>query len=134
MSRSLATGAVALAVLMAGCGDDAGTPADRDKVRSVVTQFAEADDAHACDLLTGKALRDLYGGFRDKVPKAHRKCVEKSAEFEGEPVEITKLELVDDVTAKVSALGADKKFTYAITLRKPRKQWRIDEINQYKVR
>jgi hypothetical protein len=123
----------AAALGTAGCGDNPGTPSDPATVRSLVTRFAAAGDASACDMLTGNALKNLYGRFNSPIPKAKANCVKRSAKFSGEPIEITKVEIIDDVTAKVNALGKGGTFTYGVTLRKG-KRWLIDEINQYKVR
>lgn len=124
----------AAALGAAGCGDDPGRPGDPAKVRALVTRFAAAGDSSACDMLTGAALKNLYGRFNSRIPKARANCVKASAKFGGEPIDITQVEIIDDVTAKVNALGSDGKFTYSVTLRRPHKRWRIDEIHQFKVR
>jgi hypothetical protein len=103
-------------------------------VRALVTRFAAADDSSACDMLTGKALKDLYGRFNSPIPEARANCVRASAKFGREPIDITQVEIIDDVTAKVNALGNGGKFTYSVTLRRPHGRWRIDEVNQFKVR
>jgi hypothetical protein len=125
---------VLLLVLVAGCGDDPVEKANIGQVRSVVTRFAEARDASACDLLTGNALVNVYGGFESRPEVAKANCVKKSASFQGEPIKITNAQVIDNVTAKVAALSEDGKFTYSVTVRRPKKAWLIDEINLHKVR
>lgn len=125
---------VAAAFGASGCGDDPVEKANLPRVRAVVTQFAESSDPSACDLLTGVALQDVYGGFNDPVPKARANCKRRGAKFRGEPVKIVKAAVIDSETARVSALSADGKFTYSVTLRRPGKRWLIDEISQHKVR
>jgi hypothetical protein len=132
MRPLLATLAVA-ALALAGCGDDPIEKANIGKVRAVVTQFAESGDASACDLLTGDALVNVYGGFNAPVEKARANCKRRAASFRGEPVTIQKADVIDNQTAKVLALSKDGKFTYSVTVRRPHKKWLIDEINQHKV-
>ena len=134
MGKPLAV-SLAAAALLAGCGgDDGAGKVDRQEVESVVTRFAEADDASACDLMTDEGLVAVYGGFTSSPEKAKATCVRKAAKFKGEPVEITEFNPIDSVTAKVGALRKDGQFTYSVTLRRPDERWLIDEINQYRVR
>ncbi len=131
------TAALALAVVAigaAGCGDDPVEKANIGKVRAVVTQFAQAGDASACNLLTGDALSNVYGGFGNDPKKSKAACVKRAATFKGEPITITKASVIDNQTAKVNALSKDGKFTYSITVRRPGKTWLIDQITQHKVR
>ncbi len=103
--------------------------------RAVTTQFSAADDARACDMLTGQALVKLYGTRLDQpVSVARAKCARSSTAFQGEPVKITGTELIDDRTIRVSAMNEDGTFTYAVTARRPRDRWLVDEVNQYRVR
>lgn len=123
-----------LAVAVAGCGGDPKESAKLDQARSTVLRFAAAHDASACKLLTGHALKTVYGGFNSPIPKARATCLKTATGFKGEQVKITKSEILDDGTAKVNALAADSKFTYSVHLtRRPGKPWRIDEINQSRV-
>jgi ABC-type oligopeptide transport system substrate-binding subunit len=134
LTLAVLVAALAVSVALAGCGDDPLTKANAGKVRSVVLRFAAADDASACDLLTADALRNVYGGFNARVPKARAACVRRSARFRGAPIKIVKLALIDNVTAKVNALSSDGKFTYSVTVRRPGKRWLIDQITLHKVR
>lgn len=124
-----------LVVAVAGCGgSDPVEKANQGKVRSVVERFALGSDARACDLLTGHALTDVYGGFSDDVGKAQAACRRKAAGFKGEKIKIVKVSVIDNVTAKVNALSLDEKFTYSVTVRRPGKRWLIDQITLHKVR
>ena len=135
MRPLLLVAAVSASVLAAGCGsDDSFEKANVGKVRTVVTTFAESSSPAACDLLSGTALQDVYGGFNARIPKARANCRRRGASFRGEPVQIQKADVIDEQTAKVSALSKDGTFTYSVTLRRPNKKWLIDEISQHKVR
>jgi hypothetical protein len=125
---------VLLLVLVAGCGDDPDEKANIGQVRSVVTRFAAAGDASACNLLTGNALVHVYGGFDSPPAVAKANCVKKAGGFKGEPINITKAQVIDNQTAKVNALSTDGKFTYSVTVRRPKKTWLIDQITLHKVR
>jgi hypothetical protein len=123
-----------LALFIAGCGTSAKEKADLGQARAVVEQFAAAHDASACDLLTDTALVNVYGNFTNPVTgKAN--CVKKSTKFKGEPVKIIRSELLDPLTAKVIAHGANNKFSYSVNLRRVAggKPWRIDSISQAKL-
>jgi hypothetical protein len=121
---------VALAAL-AGCGDET-KGIDLAQVRSVVTQFAEADDAHACELLSPNALVNVYGGFKKPVEEAHAICVRRSSKFKGEPVTITNVNPIDPDTVRVTALNPKGDVTYNVAVRRFGPAWRIDEISQSK--
>src|SRR3954451_18108515 len=88
---------------VAGCGQSAKEKADLGQARSVVTRFAAATDASACDLLTTNALNAIYGNFKGKRAKAHANCVKMSAGFKGDQITIIKSSLIDNLTAKVVA-------------------------------
>ena len=98
-------------------------------------RFAGASDASACDLLTTKALQDLYGNFNATDEKSKANCVKTSAKFKGGQIKIIRSELLDDLTAKVVAHSADEKFSYSVNLRRTSggKPWRIDSISQAKL-
>ena len=123
--------ACAVALALAGCGGGGKTSADVAQIRSVVTQFATADDAHACALLSPDALVHLYG-FRKPVDAARASCVRRSAEFRGEPVKITQVAVIDATTAHAIALNPAGDVTYTVTLRRFGPAWRIDGITQSK--
>jgi hypothetical protein len=124
--------ACALALSVVGCGGGGTRSADVAQVRSVVTQFATADDAHACALLSPDALVHVYGGFRKSVGAARASCVRRSAGFKGEPVKITQVAVIDATTAHAIALNPAGDVTYTVTLRRFGPAWRIDGITQSK--
>lgn len=115
-----------------GCGQSPTEKANLGQVRTVVTRFAESSDASACGLLTENALVNVYGGLKAQLREARRNCVKRSVNFKGEPVTITQAQLIDNQTAKVNALSKDRKFTYSVMLRRPKRVWRIDQITQFK--
>ena len=121
--------ACAAITVLAGCGDDKSN-VDEAQIRSVVEQFAESGDAHACDLLSPDHLVDLYGGFRKPAAVAKAACVRRSTRFEGEPVRITQLDVLDSTTAKVTALDPSGDVTYNVSLSRYGPAWRIDGITQ----
>jgi hypothetical protein len=131
------TAAVALAALplaVSGCMS-ARENQYVENARAVTTRFAAAHDARACELLTGRALVQLYGvQLNQPVRVARARCVRSSTAFQGEPVEIADTRLIDDRTVKVTALNEGGTFTYAVTVRRPGTRWLVDEVNQYKVR
>ena len=63
LRKALVPGLAAVALAVGGCGDSGETGKDTAAIRNVVNQFALANDARACDLLTDDALRNVYGGF-----------------------------------------------------------------------
>jgi hypothetical protein len=113
-----------------GCGDGGASNPDYAQVRSVVTQFAEASDARACDLLSPDALVELYGGFRKPVGVARAACVRRSRAFRGESVTITQVFVHADGTADVTALDPAGDVTYNVDVRKLGPAWRIDGVSQ----
>jgi hypothetical protein len=134
MSRRLPVAIVLLSLAAAGCGQSAAEKRDLATARSIVHQFSEASDASACGLLTNKAVRALYGRFKAPAPRARANCARRARSFRGEPVEITRAELLDPRTIKVNALDQDGKFSYQVNLRKgPTGRWRIDLVSQAKV-
>jgi hypothetical protein len=137
MALPRTTAALALAVVAAGAagcgGSDPVEKANIGKVRAVVTQFAEAGNASACNLLTSDELSNVYGGFSEDPAVGKAACVKRAAAFKGEPITITNASVIDNQTAKVAALSKDGKFTFSVTVRKPGKRWLIDQITQHKV-
>ena len=121
------------ALAVAGCGDDT-RGVDLDHVRSVVHQFANADDAKACELLSPNALVNVYGGFRKPVDESRAICERRSSKFEGEDVKITDLNVIDPDTVRVTALSPKGDVTYFVGVRKFGPSWRIDEITQRKTK
>ncbi len=134
MSRYLLVVVVLLGLLVAGCGQSASEKRDLAKARAIVHRFSEATDASACGLLTNKAVRALYGKFKASAARSRANCARRSRFFRGEPVEITRAELLGPRTIKVNALDQDGKFSYQVNLRKgPTGRWRIDLVTQAKV-
>ena len=135
MSRYLLAAVVVLvAALLAGCGQSASEKADLARARAVVVKFAAAKDASACPLLTEKAVKALYGKFKASAQVSRANCAKRSSRFRGEPITITRSELLDPQTIKINALDQDGKFSYQVNLRKGRGgRWRIDLISQAKV-
>jgi hypothetical protein len=135
MSRSvLLSAAVALAAVASGCGQSASEKRDLATARSLVHRFSESSDSKACYLLTYKEVQALYGQYTAPVAKARANCARRSRFFRGEPVQITRSELLDPQTIKVNALDQDGKFSYQVNLRKGSGgRWRIDLITQAKV-
>jgi hypothetical protein len=123
---------VLLATSLAACGSDASKKVDVQQIRSVVLQFAASDGAKACDLLSPDALVNVYGGFSLPPDQAKAACVKKSVGFKGQPIRITKLNVVDDATARVTALNPKGDITYNVAVRRFGPAWRIDEITQSK--
>jgi hypothetical protein len=137
MSRSVLVSLVAAVVLclaLGGCGQSTSEKRDLATARAIVHRFSEASDAGACSLLTNKAVRALYGKFTASAAKSRANCARRSRAFRGEPVEITRSELLDPSTIKVNALDQDGKFSYQVNLRKGTGgRWRIDLVTQAKV-
>jgi hypothetical protein len=137
MSRSLLVlvgVGLLLGVAASGCGQSAAQKRDLATARSIVHRFSQASDASACGLLTNKAVRALYGRFKAPAGRSRANCAKRSRLFRGEPVEITRSELLDPRTIKVNALDQDGKFSYQVNLRKGTGgRWRIDLVTQAKV-
>jgi hypothetical protein len=122
----------AAALAVSGCGGDSSKKVDVKQIRSVVTQFAEADGPKACQLMSPQGLVNVYGGFTKPVAVARANCIAKSSSFKGRPVRLTVLKVIDADTVKQGALSQNGKITYNVTLRKFGPSWRIDEITQHK--
>lgn len=130
-TRALPLLAAAAALAIAGCGDETAK-VDVKQIRSVVTQFAEADGPQACRLLSPDGVVNVYGAFTQPVQQARANCIAKASSFRGQPVKLTVLKVIDSDTVKQGALSQDGKVTYNVTLRKFGPSWRIDEITQRK--
>jgi hypothetical protein len=123
-----------LSVVLGGCGQSASEKRDLATARGIVKRFSEASDASACRLLTNKAVRALYGKFKASAARSRANCARRSRSFRGEPVKITRSELLDPRTIKINALDQDGKFSYQVNLRKGSGGfWRIDLVTQAKV-
>ena len=131
MALRLPAACAALAVLVAGCGQDL-SGVDTEQIESVVVQFAEADDEHACALLSPHALQNLYGDFEKPVAVARKNCIKASKNFEGEPIEIENLNVIDTDRARVSAVDPTGEVAYGVSLRRYGPSWRIESISQAK--
>ena len=116
--------AAALAAL-AACGED-GDPNQRDDVQKVVEDFALADGPEACELLGGQALEDNYGG-RDYAT-GKKRCERAADRFEGARIEINRVRITSDTTARVDAEQAGR--LYVVSLSKPQDDWVIERIIQ----
>jgi hypothetical protein len=124
---TLAVGLVALGYVLRGGGSSRSVSDERD-VRTVVKSFAHAADARACDLLTEDAVERIYGG--------KRRCVERSGQFRGGEVRITRA-IVGDRNASVKATTLDGRTLYTVRLQKmspgcrsalPGNQWLISSV------
>jgi hypothetical protein len=137
MGRSLLVSlgvAAVLGVSLGGCGQSASEKRDLATARSIVQRFSEASDAHGCRLLTNKAVRALYGEFTASAARSRANCARAARRWSGEPVKITRSELLDPQTIKVNALDQDGKFSYQVNLRKGGGgRWHIDLVTQAKV-
>jgi hypothetical protein len=123
--------ALAVALVLAGCGSE--TNVDVDQVKGVVEQFARSSDASACDLLSPKALTDLYGKFDKKnVAKAHANCARRSKHFKGEPITIDNVNVIDNDRVRISAEGPNGVISYGVSLRRYGSKWLIESISQAK--
>jgi hypothetical protein len=120
------------AAALVGCGQDKQQLANVNQIRGVVTQFAQSNNARACDLLSVDAMTNVYGGYSKPYAASKAVCVKKSSQFKGEPVKITRVQVISDATAKVTALSQKGDVTYTVTVRKFGANWKIDEINQAK--
>src|SRR2546423_8995850 len=122
-----------LCAVLGGCGQSASEKRDLATARSIVKRFSESSGSSACYLLTYKEVQALYGKFTASPTKSRANCARRSRFFRGEPVEITRSELLDPQTIKINALDQDGKFSYQVNLRKGRGgRWRIDLITQAK--
>ena len=134
VSRVSVAAVLALGLVLGGCGQSASEKRDLATARAIVKRFSEASGASACRLFTYKAVQALYGKFTAPVPKARANCARAARQFRGEPVEITRSELLDPNTIKINALDQDGKFSYQVNLRKGRHgRWRIDLVSQARV-
>lgn len=121
----LATAAACAAIGLAGCADD-GDQDEQGAVREVVEKFALADGPEACDYLGGQALEDNYGG-RDYATGKER-CEKAADRFEGERIEIVRVRVTSETTARVDAEQNDR--LYVVSLSKPQDDWVIERIIQ----
>jgi hypothetical protein len=126
--------ALLLAVVVSGCGLSAAEKRDIKRAELVTQRYALAAGPQACGLLTNHAVKALYGNWTTPWPQSRAICRRRSSEFRGEPVTITRAELLDEKTIKINALDQDKKFSYQVNLRKGgRGRWRIDLVSQARV-
>ena len=110
---------------LGGCADD-GDQNEQAAVRDVVEKFALADGPEACDYLGGQALEDNYGG-RDYATGKER-CEKAADDFEGERIEINRVQITSDTTARVDAEQDGR--LYVVSLSKPQDDWVIERIIQ----
>ena len=126
LKRAVALVATVGALALAGCGDEDNP--NKDKVESVVRQFAASDNRKACDLLTPDALIKVYGGANKD--RAYDTCIERSKKFQGDEVDIDDTDVAGDRRAviKASTGSGDDERRFKITLRNISGTWLIDEI------
>jgi hypothetical protein len=125
-----------LAVASVGCGGggsrEGRSASAKSQVKNVVTEFAAASDADACDYLTDKALERIYGGREG--------CLRRSRGFEGGAVKIRQVRVLEQGQAKVSATSLGGRQHYTIELTRvgcgrcitgtDAGDWRIEDITQ----
>jgi hypothetical protein len=135
MRRILPFALVALlALVLAGCGLSAREKRDIARAEAVTKKYALAHGPRACGLLTNHAVKALYGNWTTPWRLSRSICRRRSAEFRGEPVTITRSEVLDKDTIKINALDQDKKFSYQVNLRRGgHGRWRIDLVTQARV-
>jgi len=126
--------ALLAAVVVAGCGQSAREKRDIARAEAITKEYALASGPHACSLLTNHAVKALYGNWTTPWRLSRAICRRRASEFRGEPVTITRTELLDSNTIKVNALDQDKKFSYQVNLRRGgHGRWRIDLVSQARV-
>jgi hypothetical protein len=124
LKRTAALAAAVGALALAACGEDDSE--HKDEVERVVTAFAQADGPEACDLLTPRALRQVYGGERPK--RGYEHCRRRSERFEGEKIEIDDLNFRGNLSATVRASTPDEDRRYRVGLKNLAGTWLIDSI------
>jgi hypothetical protein len=124
LKRTAALAAASGALALAGCGEE--NSRYRDEVERVVMDFARADGPEACELLTPRALRQVYGGERPK--RGYERCLRRSERFEGEKIEIDDLNFRGDLSATVRASTEDEDRRYRVGVKNLADTWLIDSI------
>jgi hypothetical protein len=126
--------AVSLVVVLAGCGLTTREKHDIKRAERITKRYALASGPRACSLLTNHAVKALYGNWTTPWRLSRAICRRRASEFRGEPVTITRSELLDEDTIKINALDQDKKFSYQVNLRRGGNgRWRIDLVSQARV-
>jgi hypothetical protein len=123
-TAALAAALGALALALAACGEEDSRY--KDDVEGVVIGFAQADGPEACELLTPRALRQVYGGSRPK--RGYERCLRRADGFEGERVEIDDLNFRGDLSATVRASSPDEDRRYRVGVKNVAGTWLIDSI------
>jgi hypothetical protein len=126
VSTRTAAAFVCATLALAGCGDD-GNQNERGAVEDVVEGFALADGPKACDYLGGQALQDNYGG--DDYSAGKDKCRKAAKDFEGEAINVKRVQITSDTTARVDAESKAGRL-YIVSLSKPEDDWVIERIIQ----
>jgi hypothetical protein len=111
------------ACALAGCGGD---DADERAAERVVREFAAADGPEACDLMSERALDDVYGGDRSKTP--YYECLERSGRFEGQEVDIEDTERGKGDRITVTATTPDDDRQFKVSLDETAGKWLVDRI------
>lgn len=117
--------AVGVALTAAGCGSSHA--ADRSAIVKVVNEFATAHSRAACDLLTGKALAEVYGS--GDATAGLRACRAAAKTFKGGPVDIIQVKFsTTGLGPTVIARNHQTSRHYTAIMAKVGGRWRIDHI------
>jgi hypothetical protein len=137
---SAASLAACSADVLPGIGSDDSNTREGKQAKQVVQRFAQADGPEACEMMSPAALRQVYGKndsgpspeiYMPRPPISLAECRKRSAEFEGQEVDIEKVDLTDSGAARVDATtdGGDRSFLVVLR-RRPGGPWLIDEIRE----
>jgi hypothetical protein len=124
LKHTAALAAAAGALALAGCGDD--DSADKEAAERAARDFAAADGPQACDLMTERALEDVYGA--DDSQNGYYNCVDRSDRFQGEEIDIEETERGDDDRITVTATTPDDDRQFKVTLDETGGEWLVDRI------
>ncbi len=112
-------------LVLTACGEEENP--DIPEVTKAVTEFSNARDQRACDLLTEEALERIYGGKAD--------CLRRSDEFEAGAVRIERVDVAGErARVKARSLGGDREFSLSLERVLPkgcasqRGNWLIDQV------
>jgi hypothetical protein len=149
--RPLLLAALACGLGLSACGAESLTGGDDSETKNgkeavaVVEKFAGASGPEACNLLTPNALRNVYGGEDavgqpavpiDAAPPQYAvdNCLEAAPKFEGEKIEIDKVDVIAERAVKVQAAvpgtADDEDRLFDVTLRRKGDVYLIDEVRE----